>query len=131
VKFTVVLVACLLPLLVLPQQSGQSGRKTKIYEVHPPHRPPTLEDTLRGVPSEKPAKGFVPDETTAVRIAEAVLIPIYGEERIKAERPFKAGLKGGIWTVQGFLDWHRYQGGTAIIKIAKSDGRILFVTHQQ
>jgi len=100
------------------------------YQVHPPNRAPTLEDSLRGVPSYKPANGFVPDEATAVRIAEAVLIPIYGEEQIKSERPFKATLKDGIWLVQGYLP-RGLKGGTGIVKIAKSDARIVFLIHQQ
>jgi hypothetical protein len=34
-----------------------------------------------------PPKGFVPDEKTAIRIAEAVWSPIYGEEEIRREKP--------------------------------------------
>ena len=37
---------------------------------------------------KRPANGFVPDETTATKIAEAVLIPVFGEKRIAAGRPF-------------------------------------------
>ena len=33
-----------------------------------------------------PPKGFVPDSATAVRIAEAVWIPIYGAEQIIKKR---------------------------------------------
>ena len=50
-----------------------------------------------------PPKGFVPDEKTAIRIAEAVWSPIYGEEEIRREKPFVASLKSGVWTVQGSL----------------------------
>jgi hypothetical protein len=35
-----------------------------------------------------PKDGFVPDAKTAVKIAEAVLIPVYGENKIESERPF-------------------------------------------
>lgn len=76
----------------------------------------------------RPPNGFVPDESTAVRVAEAVLRPIYGEEKIKKERPFSAKLEGDIWTVTGHLD-EGYHGGVAEIRIAKSDGRILEVGH--
>lgn len=91
---------------------------------------PTLEDTLRGVKSYKPKQGFVPDAVTATRIAEAVLIPIYGESQIASQRPFKATLRGDIWTVSGTLD-PNFVGGAAIVRLSKSDGRILFVTHQK
>ena len=33
--------------------------------------------------------GFVPDSITAVKIAEAVLVPVYGKEKIESEWPFK------------------------------------------
>ena len=75
-----------------------------------------------------PKDGFVPDAKTAVAIAEAVLIPIYGKEQINSEKPLKANLKDGIWTVQGSLP-KGWDGGTAVVKIAKQDGRIIFVTH--
>lgn len=32
--------------------------------------------------SVKPKDGFVPDAKTAVKVAEAVLIPVYGEKKI-------------------------------------------------
>jgi hypothetical protein len=48
-----------------------------------------------------PKEGFVPNEKTAIRIAEAVLGPIYGEDQIAKERPFAATLKGGVWTIEG------------------------------
>jgi len=37
--------------------------------------------------SVRPKDGFVPDAKTAEKIAEAVLIPVYGEEQISRERP--------------------------------------------
>jgi hypothetical protein len=40
-----------------------------------------------------PPKGFVPDEKTAIRIAEAVWSPIYGEEQIQGEKPFVASTR--------------------------------------
>jgi hypothetical protein len=36
--------------------------------------------------SVRPRGGFVPDAKTAEKIAEAVLIPVYGEEKISRER---------------------------------------------
>jgi hypothetical protein len=50
-----------------------------------------------------PPNGFVPDSATAVRIAEAVWIPIYGEKQMRRERPFVAHLSAGVWTVEGTL----------------------------
>ena len=48
-----------------------------------------------------PPHGFVPDSATAVRIAVAAWIPIYGESRIMAEKPFAATLQDSVWTVTG------------------------------
>jgi NTF2 fold immunity protein len=78
-----------------------------------------------------PPAGFVPDKTTALRIAEAVLDPIYGEDRIKAEGPLEAKLNdaGDTWIVWGHLPKPANKGGAAYIEISKADGHILRVTH--
>ena len=83
-----------------------------------------------GVRSYAPPNGFVPDSVTAVRIAVAVWTPIYGERLIMSERPFIAKLKDSVWTVTGTLPPNT-PGGTAIARIAKRDGRVLFVIHEQ
>ena len=75
-----------------------------------------------------PPEGFVPNEKTAIKIAEAVWFPIYGEEQIRKEKPFVASLKNGVWTVHGSLP-KGWLGGVAIAEISKTDGRILRVSH--
>ena len=76
-----------------------------------------------------PPKGFVPDASVAVRIAEAIWIPIYGEAKIKSEKPFKAVLENGIWKVRGTFHNRFNKGGVAEAEIAKDDGRIVAVSH--
>jgi len=76
-----------------------------------------------------PPNGFIPDSSTAVRIAVAVWVPIYGANVIASERPFVATLHESVWTVTGTLPSGDNVGGTALAKIAKRDGRILLVTH--
>jgi len=84
-----------------------------------------------------PKSGFVPDETTAVSIAEAVLIPVYGKKQIESERPFKAVLENGVWIVHGTLHCSDGKGGvtttcvggTAEVRLSKTDGRILRMIH--
>lgn len=44
---------------------------------------------------------YVPDERTAIAIAEAVLIPIIGEDLVLHDRPYSARLSEGRWTVSG------------------------------
>lgn len=89
-------------------------------------KPPSIEKS----PSFVPKDGFVPNEATAVKIAEAILVPIYGERLIASERPFKATLKDSVWTVIGTLP-PQFLGGTAIVKLSKQDGRVLYLIHEQ
>jgi hypothetical protein len=89
--------------------------------------------------SYRPKAGFVPDSATAIKIAEAVLIPVYSEEKIVAERPFSAELKGDVWTVTGTLRCTDEQGkpvpsdychgGVATVRLSRIDGRVLFMIH--
>ena len=80
-----------------------------------------------------PPNGFVPDSATAVRVAVAVWIPIYGEQQIRSEQPYVATLHGQTWTVTGSLSERSVGGvaigGVAIAEIAKQDARILRVSH--
>jgi hypothetical protein len=85
----------------------------------------------------KPKEGYVPDSATAVRIAEAVLIPVYGKKQIESETPFTAKLQDNVWTVAGTLHCPDGKGGTttncfggvAVVQISKADGCILSMTH--
>jgi hypothetical protein len=79
-------------------------------------------------PTYMPPAGYVPDAKTAIRIAKAVLGPVYGEQKIEAEEPFRATLTNEIWTVEGHLP-EGLVGGVALVEISKSDGRILRMIH--
>jgi hypothetical protein len=75
-----------------------------------------------------PDDGCVPDSATAIRIAEAVWLPIYGEG-IYDRRPFSAELiLDSVWAVAGSIPANML-GGVPYIEIQKSDGRILGVGH--
>lgn len=78
--------------------------------------------------SYKPPLGFVPDAGTAITIAEAILVPIYGEEITHKQKPFVAILDKGIWTVTGTLP-KGLKGGVALVEIARKDARIIRVIH--
>jgi len=94
--------------------------------------------------------GYVPDAQTAITIARAVLIPIYGAQTIQSEEPLTAKREGDVWTVTGTLQCPQYKararpriareirhlyemcsGGTAELKLSAKDGRILHVIHGQ
>ena len=85
----------------------------------------------------KPPGGYVPNSATAVRIAEAVLSPVYGKAQIESEEPFTAKLKDGVWTVSGTLRCPDGKGGTtticaggvAVVEISKADARVLSMIH--
>ncbi len=79
----------------------------------------------------RPKDGFVPNAETAVKIAEAVLVPVYGKNQIESERPFTATRQGDVWAVAGTLNCGAPPcvGGTAVVKISKVSGRILFMAH--
>jgi hypothetical protein len=81
-----------------------------------------------------PPDGFVPDSATAARIAEAIWIPIYGEAQVRSQRPYRATLRKGVWTVRGTLrqstePGRRAAGGVAVAEISKRDARVLRVSH--
>jgi hypothetical protein len=85
----------------------------------------------------RPNEGYVPDSTTAVKIAEAVLTPVYGKDQIASEQPFNAKLKDGVWTVSGTLHCPdgkggmgtQCDGGVAVVRILKVDGHIISMIH--
>ena len=76
-----------------------------------------------------PANGYVPDAQTAIYIATAVALPIYGKKKIDSEAPLHAGLKDGVWTVIG--NPPKSLGGELIVQLDKKTGAVLFVSHTQ
>ncbi len=75
-----------------------------------------------------PPDGVVPSRETAVRIAEAIWEPIYGEKNITRQRPMRVTLTNGIWTVRGSLP-PGHCGGVALAEIRKLDGCVLRISH--
>jgi len=80
-------------------------------------------------PNNIPPSGWVPDEKTAITIAEIVLVRSYGE-KILNEKPFEAHLNedSTVWVVQGYLK-AGFKGGVAQILIQKNDCKVLSYTH--
>lgn len=75
----------------------------------------------------KPEQGYVPDKATAIKIAEAIWMPIYGNN-IYDMKPFNAKLKNGVWTVTGTLPG-QMKGGVPVAEILKDTGEIIRVSH--
>jgi hypothetical protein len=80
--------------------------------------------------SVSPKDGFVPTAEVAIRIAVAVWEPIYGAANIERQKPYRATLANGVWTVEGSLP-PQSVGGVALAEISQSDARILRVSHGQ
>jgi len=89
-------------------------------------------------------KVFVPDEKTAIKIAEAVWFSLYGDI-IYSKKPFHATLVGdSVWYVSGTLQestitfnqdgdtiYTIHLGGVPYAKISKFDGKIYDVYHSK
>ena len=66
-------------------------------------------------------------EQTAIKIAEAVLSQIYGEQVLN-QRPWEVTNNDTDFTIEGVLQ-EGYRGGVAKIVIRKSDAKIMSYTH--
>jgi len=90
-----------------------------------------------GIVKVRLAAGPIPNEATALRVAEPELIRIYGASVIASERPLTAGLSGEMWIVGGTLHCSDGKGGTTTVclggvataHLSKSDGRVLEIFH--
>lgn len=88
---------------------------------------------------EAPKRDYVPNSETAVAIAEAVFIPVYGKKHIESERPFRASPEDNAWTAAGTLycaagkpqtdKLTSCSGGVAVVKISKLDAHIISMIH--
>jgi len=81
------------------------------------------------VNSVAPKDGFVPDPATALRIAEAVWIPIFGQQEVETQRPFHAKLERDIWVVTSSPK-QGSKGEVIVAKILRSAGTILMIGRQ-
>ena len=78
--------------------------------------------------SFRPERGCIPDEKTAINVAESILSPIYGADTVASERPFSATLVKGVWIVKGYLA-PGWAGGVAEIELSKESGKVLRICH--
>jgi hypothetical protein len=79
--------------------------------------------------SLKPKLGYVPDEATAIAIAKAVWLPVFGKEGVEAQRPIRGKLQNGVWVVEGGNPGPVTVNGFPmfVALISQDDGRILEV----
>lgn len=90
-----------------------------------------LADALKN-PSQKQifVEKVIKDKQTAISVAEAMLFSIYGKENIIRQRPYESHLIDGYWVLNGTLpkDW---LGGTFLIIINSTDGKVIKLTHSR
>lgn len=90
-----------------------------------------------GVAKVRLAAGLIPNESTALRVAEPERIHVYGASVIASERPLTGGLSGEMWIVSGTLHCGDGKGGittlcvggVATAHLSKSDGRVVEIFH--
>ena len=76
--------------------------------------------TLKDPPEQK--VDFVPDEATAIRIAEAVLTPIHGQAQVEAQRPYVVtSPTKEYWFVYGST-YKKQVGGGFFVAVKKKSG---------
>lgn len=94
--------------------------------------PASFSTTLNTVKFQKydpETDGFVPNEETAAKIAEAIWLPVFGEEGVIDYKPYQVELKDGkIWIVRGTRKIPAL-GTLPYIEIQKSDCKILRISH--
>lgn len=86
-----------------------------------------LNDTMN---TELMKTELIPDEETAINIAETYLFKIYGKSTIVRERPYKIRLVNGYWVIIGSLPWYYSKGGTFELIIKSKDGTIMRISHE-
>lgn len=88
--------------------------------------------TSTGAASQQlPPKGVLATEEAAIKVAETILVDVYGEA-VLAQRPFRAKLDGDFWIIDGTLHCPKgsiCKGGTAHIELSKKDGQVRKVIH--
>lgn len=77
---------------------------------------------------KKYTKDILPDSLTAIRVAEAVLVPIYGKESVDSGKPYKATKKDDVWVIRGTLPKGK-NGGVAEIVLSKKNGSVISICH--
>ncbi len=72
---------------------------------------------------------LIDNQETAIKLSEVLLFKIYGEDMIKAERPYEVHFIDGYWILKGTLPVGA-DGGTFFSIIFDSrDGRVIKLLH--
>jgi len=123
ILLVIILVVLIITIILVTKNGLKKDLEMEIFRISP-------EEAYLYIPEE----GCVADIETAKKIAEAVLISIYGERLINLDKPFRAKLfDDSVWVVVGsfpYVDTTKsvLTGSTVYIEIQKKDGKILGLT---
>lgn len=73
-------------------------------------------------------KVIIKDSVTAISVAELILFSIYGKDNITRQQPYETYFIDNYWIISGTLP-KNYVGGTFLIIMDASNGRIVKITH--
>ena len=95
---------------------------------HERHQPINMAQQIEawtvGIKSYVPPKGYIPDEQTALKVSDAILVSVYGEKEIASERPLGVALiQPDVWLVWG------NQRGSAEVGVRCPPLRFLALKH--
>jgi hypothetical protein len=80
----------------------------------------------------QPHPDYVPNEKTAERIAEAVLVSQFGQDRVNAQLPLTVvSTSKDLWLVQGMVHEPHGPGGNFGVWINKHSGCIKTMEHMK
>jgi len=80
----------------------------------------------------QPHPDYVPDEKTAERVAEAVLVSQFGQERVSAQLPLRVvSTSKALWLVQGVVHEPHGPGGNFGVWINKHSGCVEVMEHMK
>jgi hypothetical protein len=75
-----------------------------------------------------PKEGYVPDKDTAIKIAEVILIRLYGERDVTSQKPYVVTEDENIWWVCGTLKKDEL-GSSFSIAISRQTAAVLYLEH--
>lgn len=68
---------------------------------------------------------YVPNEATAIKVAETIWVGMWGIDVVNQSRPFHAELKDNIWHVKGTVPPKAEKGGNIHILLQASDCKVI------
>lgn len=72
---------------------------------------------------------MIPDEETAISVAEVYLFKTFGKEKIEEEQPYQIGKVDGYWIIKGTMPSKYILGGFFEMVINSKNGEVVRLFH--